>query len=360
MKKINLLFVLAYGFLLALFTPPLFNWDIIGYTGAAYYAEGLRSEALRQTVYSEIQTITSSHVFEDLTLSGVYRKKVFTEPQSLEEHMPFYTIRMAYISAMKITSSLFSIPYAKSTYVLSAFFSGLCVLLLGVLFPTKNMCLLLTFPIVLYIAGFPELASLSSPDAMATSLALLSFITYRKILLAIIPLSLIPWVRTDYVIWTGLIALVAAYNRRFLQATLYLTLPLISYVLVNKINHNYGYLKIFNFTLIGIDPHPATMTIETSILPYLQAYSRGFGSFLGHPHFFIFLAYILVWFKFFKQKAIREVNEQVFLITGFVLLHMLLFPAYYSRFFTWCAAIAGLQLIAWIYELKTQRLNNMA
>lgn len=336
---------------------PEFNWDMIGYVAAAHYQEGLQGDSLRNKTYSDIQEVTSPDQYTILTSASPYRKTISENSEALTQQMPFYTIRMAYLWTMRITSQVLAVPIAKTTYLINSFFAGLCVLLLFYFFKAKNFWLALVFPVVIIFASFPELAILSTPDAMASFIALLSLFCFQKnkYFTTLLLLTILPFIRTDFVILAGLFAICRFLKKEKLRAIFLVAPPLLAYFIINKINSNYGYLKIFNFTLIGNSPFPATMEIKTNLAPYLDAYLAGFSALVGHKHFIAYIAYFLFWLKFIRPKKIQVFNEQVFIVLGFVSLHMILFPAYFQRFFSWCVAIAGLQLASWIYELKTQK-----
>jgi hypothetical protein len=71
---------------------PYYNWDIIGYVAAAHYEDGSRGEVLRDRTYDEIRTEVGKYQFEHLT-DGPYRQTVYEYPQSLQQQVPFYSIR---------------------------------------------------------------------------------------------------------------------------------------------------------------------------------------------------------------------------------------------------------------------------
>lgn len=192
---------------------------------------------------------------------------------------------------------------------------------------------------------------------MASFVALLSLFYFHKnkYFTTLLLLTILPFIRTDFIILAGLISICSFLKKERLRSVFLILPPLFAYFFINKINANYGFLKIFNFTLIGNSPFPATMEIKTTLAPYLNAYLVGFSALIGHKHFVMFVAYFLFWLKFIRPKGIQRFNEQVFIILGFVGLHMILFPAYFQRFFSWCVAVAGLQLVAWVYELKINK-----
>lgn len=347
-------FLLGLALILHGISNPAFNWDMIAYVAAAHHQEGLQADLLHRTTYSELQASVPPDVYKELTEISTYRKTISENSEALSQQLPFYTIRMAYLWTMRLTSKLFPISLIQSTYFISSFFSGLCLFLLFTIFKPNNIWLLLFFPILILVSDFPEMAALSTPDAMASFFACMALIFYQKnkdigttLILAVLPL-----IRTDFIILAGLISICSFLKKEKLQALLYVLPPLLVYFAINKLNANYGYLKVFNFTLIGNNPFPATLEIKQTLEPYLNAYRVGFSSLFNHRHFVIYIVYLLFWLKFIRPKQVKTFNEQVFIILGFVGLHMILFPAYFPRFFSWCAAIAGLQLARWIYELR--------
>lgn len=352
--KYTLLLAILFSVFLSLYGyfNPAYNWDIIGYVAGVNYSEGFRGDDLQTRTFEDIKKQVDPSTYNELVSATPYRTIVASDSTSLEQQMPFYTIRMAYLKAMNWVSDTFGFTLAKSTYVISSVFAGLCAFVLLLFFPATRKTFVILFPLIILFAGFGELASFSTPDSMASLLAVLSLYFYsRKWLAALAALTLLPFVRTDFILLAGLIALCAIYKKQFIRAALFLVLPFIAYSYVNRTNDNYGYLKILNFTLMNNDPHPATMAIETSLGPYLKIYAEGFSKFVGHRHFLIFLGYFFVWFKYMRNKKMQELNEQIFIVLSFVILHMLLFPAYYQRFFAWCAAVAGLQLCGWLYNI---------
>lgn len=359
-KKIATLFLFSLTLFFYGIKNPLMNWDIIGYTAAVFYNNNMRGEELRKKTYQEIEALVTPDTYLDLTTSTPYRQTVADNADSIEQHMPFYTIRMAYIWATGITSSFFKISIPESTYWVSSFFASLCALMLGLMFYLPYLIWLILFPVTLYFSGFIEIASLSTPDSMSALLAVLTWLLYKKKSnwWALLPLTILPLARTDYILIAVILSYFSLSNKKFLQAALFLILPLAVYAFINKFNANYGYLKIFNFTLIRIDPFPATMNIEEGVMPYVSVYATNLKSFLGHKHFILFFLYGFFWFKKIRLLNRTIENQQVALVLGFVFLHFALFPAYYPRFFTWCAAFAGLQIIAWIYEFKNQLSNS--
>ncbi|WP_374079899.1 hypothetical protein [Bdellovibrio bacteriovorus] len=353
---------LLLGVLLTVYgvTHAAFNWDIIGYVAAVNYENGLRNEALHKATYSEIQSEAPPNLYHDLTEANNYRQTVARSSESLSQHLPFYSIRAAYVSLIRFSSWFFNISSTHAIIILSSIFAGASLAILLTAFNLNSVFISLLCTLIAIAAGFSEISTLATPDSMAATLSLALIFTYRKRpnIATLIAISL-PLVRTDFIILSGLIAFCLFLQGQRLRPATIALCSFSAYLTVNNVYSNYGYLKIFNFTLLEINPFPAQMKIEENWLPYVKAYYNGFASFLKSKHFLVYIAYFAFWFKVIRRKRIQASNEQVFIVLSFTLLHMLFFPAYYERFFAWCATIAGLQLVTWIYELKTQKTKDI-
>ena len=118
----------------------------------------------------EIKKEVSNKKFS-LFVSGEYRETVFRDPSSLEQQLPFYSIRIAYIELIRLLKNL-GLSYTKSTYVISAVFASLAVLILGLVM-SETAVPIAMLPIVVAVTGYTEVARLSTPDAMACFFSLL-------------------------------------------------------------------------------------------------------------------------------------------------------------------------------------------
>lgn len=358
-NRLRLPLALSFGAVLAFFgfLFPSYNWDIIGYTAAAYHHQGLRDDRLHEATFTDLKQHVPPGVYQQLIQGNIYRETVAEDPKALSQQMPFYTIRVAYVAGMIYLRQWTSLPFPQATYIISSFFAGLCGLVLFLkMGPASRLAVILFLPI-LNMSGLFELTALSTPDSMAAVLALAAcwLFNTKNATRALIPLIALPFVRTDYIILSGLFSLCFWLRGQRKTAVLLCVLSLAAYVWVNRAHANYGYLKILNFTLMNNTPYPATMAIETNLTAYLEIYRQGFAKFLGHIHFAIFLIYFITWYRWVKPLKISRNTEQVFIVLGFVLIHLLLFPAYYQRFFSWCAALAAMQTTAWLVDRQRRR-----
>lgn len=337
-------------------SKPDHNWDIVGYVGASFYSDGYRGTELRDKTYASIKKELPNRSYEDL-VKGEYRAAVASSASSLEEHMPFYRIRLFYNLAVEFTSKYLGVGIATSTVLVAAFFNALTLLMCWMLVPNKTLISSFFLVAAATLTGQIHLSSLSTPDSMAAFVCLLAVYLYRKESIWMIPvLIVLPLVRTDAILASWLLALLIVLKKRYAWALSILFGSGLSYWGVNIANDNYGYLRIFNFTLIGINPHPATMPIASDLTLYLKAYVHGFKEYFSHRHFLIFLVYAFVIFRR-SEKFTKVLNEPIFLlVNAYTLAHLILFPAYYERFFVWCAMLAMIDVV---YKLQADKYTQL-
>src|SRR5690242_17296374 len=151
--------ILIYGIM-----KPERNWDMIAYVAAAYYKDGYRGADLTRETYGDIKKGISAKRFSKL-VTGEYRETVFRDPASLEQQLPFYSPRVAYVELIRLFK-YFGLSYTKATYVISAIFASLSVLVLGLIILEATVSIAI-LPFIVALTGYSEIARLSTPDAMA-------------------------------------------------------------------------------------------------------------------------------------------------------------------------------------------------
>lgn len=342
------LFVLATAIavLLTGVLRPAYNFDIIGYVATAHYKQGLRGAALAERTYADVTAEIGPERLDKL-LSGPYGETVRRDPASLEQQLPFYTIREGYVATMEILHRI-GIDYARSSYLISAVCQALAVLLIGAIALQLGVPAW-TIPGIVLIANYGELAQTSTPDAMACALTLAAtWLAMRRSIWALVLAVALPLVRTDFVLFSALLAGVFFWQGRRGSAVIGLAGAVAAYLLNNALNAGYGYLTVFHFTLIGLDPYPATLVVSTNPADYIAAYVRMFKTLMKSPHVVIY--FIAACIAFAHRRVLfggvgraGEVDRmaaQLLLVVPalFTLAHLVLLPIYTERYFAYSAS----------------------
>jgi hypothetical protein len=326
--------VFAFGIL-----QPQRNWDLVAYVAAAYHKDGYRGADLTRETYDDIKKVVSSKRFALLT-TGEYRGTVFKDPSSLEQQIPFYSIRVAYIELIRLLGST-GLSYTRSTFVTSAFFAALASLMLGLIL-SKSSVPTGMLPVVVAVTGYADLARLSTPDSMACFFSLLGIyglMTKGRIVFLVA--TILPLIRTDFILLSGLLMGCSYLQGEKFLSLLFLLVSAGFYFLVTKLNEGYGYLTLFNFAFIGSPaPYPAGIAISTRLGDYLAPYWLLFNSLIFHSHSVIYVvALYLFWLKrrqIERQAAFYGLFAVPFIFTA---AHLLLFPSDQYRFFTFSASL---------------------
>ena len=343
--------ILIYGIM-----EPERNWDMVAYVAAAYHKDGYRGADLTRETYGEIKKEVSEKPFFSQLVTGEYRETVFKDPSSLEQQLPFYSPRVVYIELIRLFKHL-DLSYAKATYVISAIFASLSVVVLGLIIAETSVSIAI-LPVVVALTGSWEIAQLSTPDAMACFFSLLGIYSLiRKGKLVFFVAAILPLIRTDFILLSGLL-MIFTYRQGDRYISLFSLLSAAAiYISVNKLAGNYGYLTLFNFTFIRpFNPYPENIVISHQVGDYLIPYARLLRSLISHPHAVVYaLALYLFWLNGVKVKG-DKVHFYCLFILPFVFsaAHMLLFPSDHFRFFVFSASLIFVWSLAVIAQLKAQ------
>ncbi len=346
----------AFLILVVGLVKPGYNWDMIGYVAAAHHYDGVAGAELTERVYTEIAAEVGPQHFERLT-QGDYVGTVYADPESLAQQLPFYTPRLAYIELMRVLK-LVGISYAQSTYLISAAFAFASIILVG------RLCVMLGvslywLPSIAFFGGFAALPRLSTPDAFACFFSLLAlYFLVRRSKWLYLCIALLPLVRTDFIICSGLLAIYTLFAGNRPLTVISGLVALASYFLLNKIMGNYGYLTIFNFTLIGNHPYPATMPIATDFSAYLKPYLSSIAVTLKHPQSVIYiLAVYLLWFRKGYQMLSPPMQAALWISVLFILAHLALFPSYQERFLAFANTMIAVIMLACLSQATRENFS---
>ncbi|HUA80239.1 MAG TPA: hypothetical protein VL997_07705, partial [Dyella sp.] len=267
---------------------------------------------------------------------------------------PFYRIRVLYVGLIRMVHAL-GLNYPTSTYVISAVFAALCVALLALVARAIDAPIA-TVPLVVAFAGFVDIARLSTPDAMACffSLATIYALIRQSGFVFVLAISL-PLIRTDLLLLSWLVLGHAFVFGRRKQALASITAACMMYALIVRVNNAYGWLILFNTSLIHKTAYPAALVPSHAIGDYLRPYASTAYSFTMHPHFVIYG--LALWFLISHRNNAPRMEPRllgaVFVVPmAFVAAHLLLFPADTYRFFVAAAALVAIGLIG---RMKPQR-----
>ena len=212
------------------YKKPTHDWDMIAYVASALRDDGLRGEALRSATYAEVRADVNDDewaklVGQDPIATGQqiadYRATVARDPAALESQLPFYRVKLLYMSLVKGAHRL-GLSYVKASYAVSAAFGAMLVVAFGLLLMRLRLPLLL-LPVGITAANicafnnvaFGSLASQSTPDAVSCFCAFIClWLASRRDGLGLAAAALAPIARPDFIILSAALVAAILYSRR--------------------------------------------------------------------------------------------------------------------------------------------------
>ena len=330
---------------------PVYNWDMIGYVAAAYHKDGLRGEALLQQTYADVRSQVDNATYDEL-LAGRYpdyRSTVARDPAALEQQIPLYAIRVAYIESMRLMKRL-GVSYAAASHGISVAFTLLGIGALALLCLQRGLPLL-AVPIIVLGASHVGLAGLSTPDAMACFFALLAtWLLLKGHRAGLAVAVLLPLLRTDYAILSCLLLLYRLMTGPRGLAAAGLLATLLLYAALNATHDHYGWLTVFNFTFFQYVPFPAELSPSSQWRDYAGVYSNAAQNLLTHRHAIIYLLALLLLLQ--RPLPVRDDAFMLLLVIPvlFLIARLSLFPLLQDRFFVFSSSL----VLLWLMGLLTR------
>ncbi len=319
---------------------PENNWDLIGYVASALRNAGLTGAELHRATYDTVLSAVPADRVAALTERSGYIAGVYRDPVALEQQLPFYRIRIAYVWLLQAVA----VPaggLVHAAYLVSGIATfALCLLTGWMLYRRAPGLHWAAFGIALaatlHICSVVSLSRLATPDALVALMGLAALaLFYRARGVALALVACLPLVRTDTAILAPLLLLLLLAERdrnRWHYAALALAVG--AYVAVNSVFGNYGHAAVFNFTLIpGMQtPYPAAMEIARDLSVYRDVYRDAVLSMLTRwVTIVLALAAVAVAFERWRSGRISPGGRLALVCIFFVLIHFLLFPMGASR-----------------------------
>lgn len=332
---------------------PEINWDIVGYVAAAYSADGIQGQALLDNTYGDIRSAATPEQFKALT-NNPYRAAVARDPESLRQQVPFYSVRWGYVAVLRFVHRL-GPGYARSSYLVSALFTALAVLVLAAIASGLGVSLLVV-PLVVFCSGLGSLAAFSTPDAFAAPVALLAlYLALRESRWVFLCMVLLPVIRQDMLIFSGLLACVEYRRGKKREAVGAVLAGLLATTAIAHWQHGYPWQTWFVFTFLNRTPYPASTPLHVTPSEIAHWYVWQLQAGLWPMSQFLVLALTAFALIVRPWKTVLR-GRDVLLGTVpllFAAFHAAVFPLYGDRYTAFAAAASLLWLLALLIPVST-------
>jgi len=361
---------------LALWEPDL-DWDMLAYVAnASQLVDEKPINELHSSVYENLKNTVPDEAYQQLI--GTPSRAVLSEdPEAFRQTIAFfYDTRVVYTGLLAGLITLGVEPFFGS-YLISVICAIASILLLARLLPIRfpfAMCLAL--PCIAMSCGLFTVARISSPDALATLTTIVLYWmlirNWKLLLLLLMPLCV--FIRTDLIV---LLALFYAYfllNNRYPKILVFVsgfaTLAMY-WVLNHMIVEGDPWTSLIGYKYGEKPTHPEEFSFSISISDYMYYLFLGAKTASYTPMLFIFGAISVAGIslfssRFFYNSTGKPVTQQhadvLFLLVSnviYVVLHFLLFPVLWVRFFAAQYSLAAVVLI-WmtLYLMAARNYSN--
>ena len=319
---------------------PAYDFDIIPYSALAVGLEGGSAQSIQVRTYQLLRDAVPSDIYKEMTSGSIaLTKDIAADYHSFIQQLPFYWLKPLYVALMYAFLKLGINPMVGSQFLSLA--AGLFILLFLYrwlrTFASVGLSVL-SGSLLLLAAGYFDLVGQMGPDLLSSALIFAVFYTsfVKK------EEYLVPWVlmaavlmRSDNII---LVILWMAYNQFYSEtplkkkwAILFLVVNIAMVEIISIASHFYGWSTLFYHTFYGYLSYPAEYHSHITISQYLNTLLHSFR--VKPPAnsiaFFLLLASMGQILR--REGALPSAYVTIALLS--VLIHYLLFPGIYPRFF---------------------------
>ena len=327
---------------------PIHNWDLVAYAGSVKSFETSDKQVISDYAYGELKKYADAETWEALTNGSEYRRNLYADPESFNQVLPWYQIRPVYTGLMYALNKM-GMNIFDAGHMISAVSVVIGIWVFFYAFNDQiGRTLWFSVPFFILLNGVVEVARIGTPDGLAflyTGILSALFLRQSRSILWLLPLAVI--LRTDMIFLVGLMLgyLFLRHKSYRIPSIISLLATVAIYLFINKYFNNYGWATVFYLVFIT-DMHlnyPADTEISISVSQYLMSLARGTIEILINDGFDVFMGLFAIQlgisFKVtgFKQSVINyfmyPVNALAVISFVYVIVHFLVFPAGYSRFF---------------------------
>lgn len=333
------------GFFFFVINNPAQNWDMLGYAGSvASFAES-DPVTLHRWVYDEFEAYATAGEFQTLTQSTNYRQTMVEDADAFAQQIPFYKIRVAFVSLVALFTTLGMSVYDAQHLISAGFGSaGLFFLFLGL---RRHIHSLMWIVVPFFFYQFTQdllVVRFGGVDSFAFFWVVLTLIAYMHKSAWLLPLlALSVLIRTDLILYVGLMFALVFFSdySRWKALGLWGVVCAALYLWVNHWAGNYGWQTVFYFVFMTNmeATHPSEYSqIGIGLQQYLQVLVRPqwVSKWLWFSVAAVAFAVALYLYRL-REISQSDVVGRFCLLGGiaiaYVVIHYLLFPAIFMRFF---------------------------
>lgn len=322
---------------------PLCNWDLAGYTACALELGGTPDSSLREETYRSLERSVTPEAYQELTHSTPGRVARATDDASLVQHLPFYRVRPVYAGLLAGLIRAGLDPLRAASAISTAASLAVLVLLLRLVPEGRTPGETAAVAIGSLGAGLVEVARHATPDALAALCAVsVSALLLRRRRAAPLLFPVCVLVRTDMLLFVLPLCAFALARPAFprMMTALCAAASIAIAPLLHHLAGGYGWGTTFQYTFLEQATHPAVLSGSVAPADYLGVIRSSLAA-IPHSETWVFLFAAVTALGLSQDSrhpapaGSLEGDARSLLAAAALsaLLHFLVFPAAWLRFF---------------------------
>lgn len=371
-------FAFAYVmlFVVGLFVYSLYfakdTWDMLGYAGSAASIETSDKEAVHAKVYEAFKAHASAEEYQELTAATEYRVVMANDAEAFWEQIPYYKIRVLYVLLLLLISKVGVSIFTAMHFFTAAFTAAGLLMIYSSARRYVHSFFWIVFPIIFFQFGEDfSVYTYGGVDTFAffwVSLICALFLKKSAWLLPVLALSV--FIRTDLLVFVPLVCAAVLWLQPDLTTIKKLAaccfVALLIYLGINHWAENYGWSTVFYYAHVSnmSATHPSEfskigLTWDQIITAYLTP------EWITKWFWFAVACAVASWLLLLFVRPLREENGDATLrlvLLGaigvvYVIVHYLLFPGLYMRFFIGQCSFMVLALFGLLTYMLREKYN---
>ena len=339
MKAFPKLSAAIYGAVALLLTihcyrTPLYDIDLLSYTGNVALSDTTDLRAVHRAVYSDPLT---PHLrgFDASDRQAMILRHRAADPYFSALYLPYFSVKPLYVLALEAAHKLGATLVGSSRIISALFFFGIALV---VWLYSRSLIAL----VALLVPQILALGESNTPDGMSVFLLLLGlwmiFVLKKEIGLLTLILSV--WVRPDNFVVCLIVLSVLYWNGRLSK----LDMTVVGFLVVGSVavisHYGYGSQSLYAHSFLGSEPGAEA---HFGISDYLHALAKGLKD-IGHGPL---IGFSILWAVSFAAVS-KEMRQILAIAAASSVVRFVIFPSYEERFFALfflTTAMAGIAVI---------------
>ncbi|HEY8470266.1 MAG TPA: hypothetical protein VIL18_11520 [Longimicrobiales bacterium] len=313
---------------------PYYNWDMLGYVGAAHRLAGASPVEAHRWTFDRAAEVVPPEQYAWLVEGSELGQTVAADPAAFTQQLPFYSVKPAYPLLIRALDALGLEPILASVWISRAAYAAIGLVILLWLWRFLSLgAALATAWAIMAVQVVLETGQLSTPDALSAVVVLsalcLVFEAHRfgtGLFLLLLSIA----IRPDNLLWLMIVAGYVALQDRGARARAGVAAAagVAAFVALFAWAGEPGWRALFHHAFVEPLPYPAAHAPSLGLGGYARVYLRETHP-ANLPPFVVLFALLGAWLLVSRLRRFGRGDPGVALLAAvgcFAAVHWLLYP----------------------------------